>query len=206
MAVLLLSLISILTLPLTLFNMVAGFIGLVWLGFIGDWNSLFATVIALIVSAFALAFPLMLSLVFAVPGAALLKLGELGKWLASPFFFLAASVTWVVMSIWGFLVFGQALERATDSVWPYLLCAYSVSTGPWKYMASKEEDASSVAIPLFFTQISSVWMVFSFGLLLVHPFNTLLIYFGIMLVGLFLSLILGLIGIDKYQPEQRDIE
>ncbi|MDB3892059.1 hypothetical protein N9368_02990 [Alphaproteobacteria bacterium] len=194
----LLGIIATLTLPLSFANRLAGIVGLFWLVFLGDWLTLLVAILAHF-SVFILSPPLLLAFVFAIPGMALLKYGKLGKWLASPFLILATSVTWIVMSAWGFLVFHEALERATDSMWPYLLCAYSISTGPWAYMASRGGENKYVTIPLFFNQWGALWMVLSVGFSLTRVTDAVLIYFGIMGVGFVLSLALGLLVIDEYE-------
>ena len=76
MANLFTTIVTILTIPLVLLNFSSGIVGAGWLFFIyGEWYTpLYAFVVSL-VAPFALTFPLMLSMIFIVPGAFLYEKG-----------------------------------------------------------------------------------------------------------------------------------
>ena len=85
MANLFTTIVTILTIPLVLLNFSSGIVGACWLFFIyGEWYTpLYAFVVSL-VAPFALTFPLMLSMIFIVPGAFLFEKGFFGKVIGFP--------------------------------------------------------------------------------------------------------------------------
>lgn len=200
MANFLLLVVATVSLPLMVFNLLAGCVGAIWLLMLGDWSTaLYAFGISL-VAPFGLAFPLMLSLVFAVPAMWLFERGAVGKLLASPFLLLSGFVTWAVMAIWGLFVFSQALTYVDgSSVLPYLLVAYSVSVAPWQYMASKEGPEAKVGLPLLFTQLSAIWLIFAVWQKLGGPLDIIIVYLAIMGLGFILSLLGGLTSLQMDQ-------
>ena len=201
----LLGFITMLSLPLMIFNIFAGIGGLVWLGWAGDWSTLGYALGAGVVAPFVLSFPLMLSLLFVLPAVWLLEKGVFGKLLSMPFLLLGGLVSWVVMAGWGLLVFHMALRLieanhalgegvGTSTVLPYLLAAYSVTTAPWSYMASKEGPDAHVGVPLFFTQISAAWVLFAIWLSVTSTINVLVVYLVVMGSGFLLSMVSGLVS------------
>ena len=202
------SVITVLTIPLVFLNFGSGILGAGWLFFIyGEWHTpLYAFVVSL-VAPFALTFPLMISMIFMIPGAFLYEKGFLGKVIGLIFLILGSLVTWSIIAIWGILVFDYAeilySKNAYDII-PYLLLAYSVATSPWSYMASKESpDNIGAIIPNIFNQIAAAIIIYVIGIqkadiLIIGP-----IYVGIMFLGFILSLVFGLISLNppKKQPE-----
>ena len=161
-----------------------------------------------LVAPFALTFPLMLSMIFIVPGAFLFEKGFFGKVIGFPFLILGSLVTWGVITVWGILVFDYAeilySKNAYDII-PYLLLAYSVATSPWSYMASKESpDNIGAIIPNIFNQIAAVIIIYIIGfqkadILIIGP-----TYIGFMLFGFILSLLFGLISLKPPKKKSQD--
>ena len=117
-------------------------------------------------------------------------------------------VTWVVITIWGILVFDYAeilYSKNPYDIIPYLLLAYSVATSPWSYMASKESpDNIGAIIPNIFNQIAAVIIIYIIG---IQKADILIIgptYVGIMLFGFILSLLFGLISLKPPKKESQD--
>ena len=147
-----LSLVTILSVPLLFFNLFAGIVGFVWLGWLGDWATPLYAFGASLTAPFVLSIPLMLALIFAAPAIFLYEKGLFGRLLSIPFMLLSGLVSWVVMAGWGLVVFFHVMQEVRgEEVLPYLLVIYSVSTSPWSYMASKEGSEANVSVPLFFT-------------------------------------------------------
>jgi len=196
MANLIVGLITVFSIPLMLFNFFAGIVAFGWLAWLGDWSTVLYAFGAGVIAPFALSFPLMIAIVFAAPAVWLLEKGSFGKLLSMPLLLLSGMVTWVVMASWGLFVFYQALQEARGpEILPYLLAAYSVTTAPWSFMASKEGPDSNVGIPLFFTQLSAAWGVLAIWLKLAAPLDIVVIYVAILLVGFLLSILTGVISL-----------
>jgi hypothetical protein len=207
MANLIVGLITILSIPLMFFNFFAGIVAFGWLGWLGDWSTVLYAFGAGVIAPFALSFPLMIALVFAAPAIWLLERGAFGKLLSMPLLLLSGMVTWVVMAGWGLFVFHHALQEIRGpEVLPYLLAAYSVTTAPWSYMASKEGPDSSVGIPLFFTQLSAAWGVLAIWLKLAQPIEIIGIYIAILGVGFLLSVLTGAISLIPAKPGNNDYD
>ena len=95
MANLIMTFITVLTVPLALLNFSSGIIGAGWLFFVyGEWYAPLYAFIVSLVAPFALSFPLMLSLIFAIPAIYLIKKGFFGKVIGFPFLVLSGLVTW----------------------------------------------------------------------------------------------------------------
>ena len=187
--------------PLYLVNFSSGIVGSLWLIFIyGNWQTpLFSFGVSLI-APFILSFPLMISLLFAIPAFYVYsKLGVIGKVLSFPLMVLSGLTSWIVFSFWGLLVFSYAIDLSGNSspdLIPHLLIAYSVSISPWQYMASKEpRDNYGIILPLTFTQLGAVTNLILIGFLNVDIVTSGLIYLGVMIFGFIISLASGFIGL-----------
>ncbi len=132
------TIISLLSIPVTLLNFGGGIIGGIWLAVLGKWGLLGIGVASMFISSFGLGLILMPGMLFAMPGALAL---ERGKYVVGILCLLAGNLwTFVVMTVWSvgcFYVVFNNYYNGDGSVWPYLLGAYSMATGPWTYMAAR---------------------------------------------------------------------
>ena len=200
------TIITVLTVPLALLNFGSGIIGAGWLFFgYGEWHAPLYAFIVSLVAPFALSFPLMLSLIFAIPAIYLIKKGFFGKVVGFPFLVLSGFVTWSIIAIWGMWVFDYATvlhSKTSFDMLPYLLLAYSVATSPWSYMASKEPpENSAVAIPTFFNQIAAAVNIYNIGIQKADVLTIGITYIGIMVVGFIISLLFGLINLNPQNKQ-----
>ena len=175
-------------------NMLAGLVGGLWLIFAyGNWGTPFYAFLVSMFSPFLLAFPLMIAMLFIVPAVYLFERGFLGKLISVPFMILSNLVSWIVYSLWTIWAFYYCITLAQpDDLMPHLLIAYSLSTSPWMFMASKEPpENKGTLFPLFFTQASAAVNIFTIGFYnstfegIVLPFVT------IMCFGFLLTLFAG---------------
>lgn len=154
----LMSLVTALTVPLVLMNMLGGIISGIWLAFLGEWAAIGMGIFLLIGSTFILGIAMMPGLIFALPAT---KAAEAGKnSTVMVLSGLSSLYSSAVMLAWGVLIFAYFAKRAdSSSLIPMLLWSYGAVTGPWAHMAQKDEQASggngsSLAfIPVFFLSI-----------------------------------------------------
>ena len=192
---------TVLIIPLYFINLSSGVIGGLWLIFIyGNWGTpLFSFGVSMI-APFVLSFPLMISLIFAIPAFYVYsKLGIIGKLLSFPLMILSGLTSWIIFSFWGLFVFSYAIGlsgiNSPDFI-PHLLIAYSVSVSPWQYMASKEpRDNYGIILPLTFTQVGAATNLVLIGFFSIDLVIAGLIYLGVMLFGFIVSLASGFIGL-----------
>ena len=201
-----LSIITLLSLPLMFLNFGAGIVGALWLIIsYSNWDTPLLAFGASMIAPFALAFPLMIPIIFGIPAMYLMEKGFLGKILGFPFFILAGLATWSIFTIWGMYVFDYAVKLSginSPDLFPHLLIAYCLATSPWTYMASKEPpENTTVAFPLFFTQIAAASNIYTIGIDSYNPIKTILTYVGIMLVGFIISILIGGVELKNYKSE-----
>jgi hypothetical protein len=202
-----LSLTTLLSLPLTLLNFGAGIVGALWLIIsYSNWETPLLAFGVSMIAPFALAFPLMIPIIFGIPAMYLMEKGFLGKILGFPFFILAGLATWSIFTIWGMYVFDYAVKLSginSPDLFPHLLIAYSLATSPWAYMASKEPpENNSVWFPLFFTQIAAATNIYTIGITNYNPMKVVITYIGIMLVGFVISILIGGVELKNFKSNK----
>ena len=154
------SIMLVLMLPLLVLNLLAGVIGGIWLGLLGEWAILLGGAAYLFGGVFLIGVALMPGILFSVPAA---KAAEDGKVLQSILFGLPAVVwTYAVVAATCILVFGRIVENIDwENRWPLVLWGYAVVTAPWSFLARKDaetgNDNSSGTV--FFAQLGTVAMM-----------------------------------------------
>ena len=203
---LLLSVTTLLSLPLMFLNFGAGIVGGLWLIIsYSNWETPLLAFGVSVIAPFVLTFPLMVPVIFAIPGMYLMKKGFLGKIISFPFFILAGLATWSIYTIWGMYVFNYASKISgiySPDLFPHLLIAYSLATSPWAYMASKEpSENNSIWFPLFFTQIAAATNIYTIGITNYNPIKITFTYIGIMIVGFIVSILIGGVELKNYRKD-----
>jgi hypothetical protein len=128
------AILGLISIPIMLLNFGGGIVGGIWLATLGKWGLLGLGVASMLLSSSGLSLVLTPGLLFAVPGGLAL---DRGKYVVG-FLCLALSNLWVyiVMIVWSVGCFKVVLGYYdSGSIWPYLLWAYGMATGPWTYMA-----------------------------------------------------------------------
>jgi hypothetical protein len=131
-------LIGLLALPVMILNFAGLIVGGGWLLFLGQWKVVLASAALAFFGNHLLMWPMLLSLVFAIPGKILEQRGWHG--LLKVLAVFSGLYTITVMTLWaaGSLVFFVKESSRHDTMIPFLLCSYAVATSPWQGMAQKE--------------------------------------------------------------------
>jgi len=184
--------ISVLTAPLVLLNLLSGLIGGVWLIVLGEWGDALWAIVVSYFSTYLISLILMIPLAILLPTTFLLNKGFIGKVLSFPFQLLSGISTWLIVGFWGLFVFYTALGAVGNNpAMPYLLIAYGISVGTWGFMSSKEDSPEQYAFLLLASQLSSVFLLVTLGLLEISITKIVTIYFAILLSGFVLQIITG---------------
>ncbi len=137
-------------------NVFGGFVAGIWLAINGDWWALGFGLLAVVVSHWIVALLLMPSFLLAAPGVMLL---ERGKWFLGRVL-LAISTLYMsaLMFFWCITVTDRFLVHSRhSSLLPILLWSYGVATGPWTFLASKDQQSGGgnefSLIAVFFLQL-----------------------------------------------------
>jgi hypothetical protein len=158
---------SLLVVPIAILNFGGGILGGIWLAVLGEWSLIGIGLAATIASTMLLSLMLMPGLLFSAPAALALEKGHyfIGILLGA----VSALWTYIVIVAWCVLAFGFVVyQHHSGSIWPYLLWAYSVSTGPWTYMAQQEARAdpnSFSPLTAFFACVGAVAMMATYLLM-----------------------------------------
>ena len=147
--------IGALLLPL---NALGGIVSGIWLAVIGEWWALGVGLVGLFVSHFLVSILLMPGLLFAAPAAALSERGKHGTAMVLAGFSILYTAG--LIAVWGIGVLYFFASRATaHSVIPLLIWSYGVASGPWSFLASKDQQAGGneySAMSTFFLQLGYV--------------------------------------------------
>jgi hypothetical protein len=192
----LLGIITVLAIPLMVLNMLGGIASGIWLAIIGEWGAIGWGIAALLGSTMVLGFALMPSVLLAAPAV---YYAEKGNTLGI-LFFAALSNAYVIaiVTVWCCGVLYFFVKDATSSTLiPTLIWSYGVATGPWAYMASKDQqtgDLSGSAIATFFAELAYVGIMIAMLLSVATVIQTIMIFAGIMFVGMLIQISIAFIG------------
>jgi hypothetical protein len=184
----LMGLISALSFPLMLLNGFGGIISGIWLAVIRDWRPLGLGIGFFLFSSLILGLALAPSLLLAAPAA---YFAEKGKTLGVVCFGALSSLyVLTLITVWccGVLFLFVRDAQATTFI-PRLIWSYGVATGPWAYMASKDESdegfGSTFAVFLaMLAYLVLMLLVAFFGISLIGAVK---VFGSFMLVGLFVQ-------------------
>lgn len=126
----LMGLVTALSIPLMILNMLGGIVSGVWLGVLGEWRIIGAGILVFFVSTGLLGFALMPSLLLAAPAAYCAEKGKTGGLVLfgalSSFYILALITAWCCGILFMFVK-----DATPGSLIPRLLWSYGLATGPW---------------------------------------------------------------------------
>jgi hypothetical protein len=183
--------ITALSVPLVILNMLGGIVSGIWLAFLRDWRTIGLGIAFFFASTIILGFVLMPSMLLMAPAA---YFAEKGKTIGVVCFGTLSSLyTLALIAIWCCGVLFLFVNDATASnIIPRLIWSYGVATGPWAYMASKEQGPGSEglasSIATFLAQLAYLVIMV---LVLITPITLIAaikIFGGFMLVGLVLQI------------------
>lgn len=187
----LMGIIMVLSIPLMILNMLGGIVSGVWLAILGDWRALGIGVACFLVSSGFLGFALLPSFLLAAPAA---YCAEKGRAFGLIFFCALSSIyTLGLITAWCCGVLFLFMQDATASnLIPRLIWSYGVATGPWAYMASKDQgregEGSASAMATFLAE--AAYMVVAFLILFseLSWIGAIKVFGGFMAVGFILQL------------------
>jgi len=143
---------------LLILNALGGIVSGIWLALIGEWWALGVGLVGLLVSHFLVSILLMPSVLFAAPAAALSERGKHG--VATVLAGVSSLYTAALIAGWGIGILYFFASRATaGSVIPLLIWSYGVASGPWSFLASKDQQGGGneySAMATFFLQAGYV--------------------------------------------------
>ncbi len=184
------------SIPLMFLNLLGGVVSGVWLAIIGEWGTIGLGIVFFIGSTMLLGIALMPSVLLMFPAARFAEKGQM----AGLMFFGALSSIYVLtlITIWccGVLYLFVNNADAGDLI-PKLIWSYGIATGPWVYMASKEEcssdDGFASFLPTFLAELAYLVIM----LLIIFSSMTLLravqIFGAFMLVCLLVQMTMSVI-------------
>jgi hypothetical protein len=189
----LVGLITALSIPLMILNMLGGIVSGIWLAILGEWGAVGTGILLFFISTWLLSFALIPSLLFAAPAA---YCADKGKTFGLVCFGALTSIyTLGLVTVWCCSILFLFVKDATvSSLIPRLIWSYGVATGPWTYMASKDQGeggegfASTMAV--FLAELAYLVIIF---LVLFGPVSlpgAIRVFGGFMAVGLVIQLTL----------------
>jgi hypothetical protein len=196
-------LISILSVPLMILNMLGSIVSGIWLAILGDWWAIVQGIIFLFTSHFLLAFALMPSMLFALPAVYFLDKGKT--------FWLAVSVTLssgyilALITVWCCWIFFLFMQNATGSDFiPRLIWSYGVAIGPWSYMASKDQGPESegfaASLATFLAELAYITIMVVVLFTSITLYEAIKVFGSFMLVGLVIQV--GVLVMVEHEKKQ----
>ncbi len=119
-----------------LLNFGGGVVGGIWLAILGKWDLIGLGVASMLISSFGLGLVLTPGFLFVAPAGLAL---DRGHYVIGGLCLVLANLwTYIVMTVWSVGCFKVVFSHYdSGSIWPYLLWAYGMATGPWTYMAAR---------------------------------------------------------------------
>jgi len=201
----LMGLITALSIPLMILNMLGGIVSGIWLGVLGEWRIIGAGVLVFFVSTGLLGFALMPSLLLAAPAA---YCAERGK-TAGLVIFGALSSVYIMGLITAWccgVLFLFVKDASAGSLIPRLLWSYGLATGPWAYMASKDAQGGegfASMLATFLAQLAYVTIILLVIFTPVTIVQAVKVFAGFMAVGLVVQMTLAVLA-QKEMQQARD--
>ena len=143
---------------LLVLNALGGIVSGIWLAVIGEWWALGVGLVGLFGSPFLVSILLMPNFLFAAAGMALFERRRRGPGMVLAG--ISNLYTAALIAAWGIGILYFFASRATaHSIIPLLIWSYGVASGPWSFLASKDQQGGGneySAISTFFLQIGYV--------------------------------------------------
>ena len=192
--------ITALTIPLMVLNMLGGVVSGIWLGILGQWGTIIGGVLFFFISTWLLSFALMPSLLLAAPAA---YCAEKGKILGFVFFGALSNLyTFALITIWCCgLLFLYVKGATTSSLIPRLIWSYGVATGPWAYMASKEQgpegEGFASSVSTFLAELAFLVIMLLVIFTPITFIGAIKVFAGFMLVGFVVQMSLSVLLMNE---------
>jgi len=193
------NIISVLSAPIMILNFLGVLVALIWLVFLGEWGLIGKGILNMIVAPWGLSIALLPGMIFAGP---VFHFSQKKSNLGLVFFAgLGSLYTILIITVWCLGVLYFYMRGAiSENFIPTLIWSYLIATGPWAYMASKDQGAGTQGlysgITTFFAQLAYLVVMI---LILFSPQRFVVlasVFLGIMLFGMISQLMLA-VNIDK---------
>jgi hypothetical protein len=181
---------TVLSVPLLILNMLGAIVSGIWLAVIGEWRPIGFGIFSFCVSSFLLGFALMPGLLLIAPAA---WFAERRKILGVVVFGILSSLyNLALVTAWCCAILAFFVKDATESsLIPRLIWSYGLATGPWSYFASKDQGegtegfASTLAV--FFAQLAYLVIMVLVLFTSMTVLGAIEVFAGFMLVGLIIQ-------------------
>jgi|ERR1051326_464563 hypothetical protein len=201
------AIVTALSVPLMILNMLGAVVSGIWLLVMGEWRPVLLGILFFFSSSLLLGLALMPILLFVAPA---MWLAERRKtlWVLC-FGALSSAYTLSLVTIWCCAVLFLFVKDATSSsLIPRLIWSYGVATGPWSYMASKEQgpegEGFASTIATFFAQLAYLAIMLFVLFTEITTVGVIKVFAVFMLVGLIIQLTLvALIQIEEKRIDHR---
>jgi hypothetical protein len=175
---------------LAILNLLGGIVSGIWLVVQHDWGTVVAGIALFFCSTWILAIALLPSVLLAVPAA---YLADKGKTLGVIFFGgLSSLYVLALLSVWCCgMLFLFTVHATSANLIPRLIWSSGVATGPWAYMASKDQGGDGQGfgstMSVFFAEVAYVVVMLVTIFAGVTLLEALAIFGGFMLFTLLLQ-------------------
>ena len=178
--------------PLMLLNYFAGIVSFFLLIYLGNYQTAIFGLLLSAFGAFVCGLLLLPSFAASVPGAILVARQGFQKVVGLFLVLLGVLLTTAAILAWVGAVYYFFANQfmAGDPSLPYLLASYSVATGPWTYMATKEDNEYSLA-SVFFLQLGAAIGTGAIYFADINMVDAFLLLAGVMALGLVFQLFLA---------------
>jgi hypothetical protein len=203
----LMALVTALSIPLMILNMLGGVVSGRWLGVLGEWSIIGAGILVFFVSTGLLGFALMPSLLLTAPAT---YCAENGK-TAGLVFFGALSSVYILGLITAWccgVLYLFVKDASAGSLIPRLLWSYGLATGPWTYMAAKDAqggESFASMLATFLAQLAYVTIIFLVIFTPVTIVEAVKVFAAFMTVGLVVQMALAVL-IQKEIQQSRVLD
>jgi tetratricopeptide (TPR) repeat protein len=188
--------ITALSVPLLILNLLGAIVSGIWLVVIGEWRPVGLGILFFFGSSFLLSFALMPGMLLAAPAA---WFAARGKTLGLVLFGTLSSIyTLALVTLWCCSVLFLFVKDATaGSIIPRLIWSYGIATGPWAYMASQEQgpdgEGFASTMSTFLAQLAYLVIMLLVLFAPVTVLGAIKVFAGFMLVGLALQIAVAVI-------------
>jgi len=185
-------LVMALCVPFAYLNLLGGIVAGIWLAILGQWGTIVGGLFLFFTATFVINFVLIPMRLFIPPAV---YCAEKGKTFGLLFFSALSNLYVItVMTVWCCGVLFTFVKDATSSsLIPLLIWSYGIATGPWAYMASRDQEVGgspATAITTFLAQIGYVVIMLMVIFSTITTIQALQVFAGFMVVGWVIQMIM----------------
>ena len=179
----LMGVITVLSVPLIILNMLGGIVSGIWLAILGEWGVIGFGILSIFVPMWILVLPSVLLDAPAYYCAERGKtLGLVGFATLSNLYILALITVWCCGILFLFVK-----DATASTLIPRLFWSYGAATGPWAYMASREDETSAAHLVTFFAELAYLVIILLVIFTSITLFGAVKVFGGFMLAVLVLQ-------------------